>query len=215
MVRQACRFTPLFRDPPGRSFPATWTTTIRPKSIPTRFPCRESPPPARISTAAQISASGNDWTTDFQAIQCYDQLKVNAVVNWINGKKHLGDRKRSCPGDLRDELPGGQRWAEADREWSQGRLYRCCRRTPTPSMASEIEFVDAAIGQMVAALENQHLLDSTTIIITAKHGQSPIDTNRFFPIPGNSGTNGNPPSGSIWPTLLPAVRDYRTRAGRG
>jgi hypothetical protein len=65
---------------------------------------------------------------------------------------------------------------------------------PTPSMLGEIQFVDAAIGQMVAALKNRHHLDSTTIIITAKHGQSPIDPNRFFPIPGPSGKNGAPPS---------------------
>jgi arylsulfatase A-like enzyme len=71
-------------------------------------------------------------------------------------------------------------------------------------MLAEIQFVDAAIGQMVAALKNEGLLDSTTIIITAKHGQSPIDPNRFFPIPGNSGNNGTPPSGII-PNLLPAV----------
>jgi len=71
-------------------------------------------------------------------------------------------------------------------------------------MQAEIEFVDAAIGQMVAALKNQHLLDSTVIIITAKHGQSPIDPNRFFPIPGHSGNNGTPPSGIIG-SLLPAV----------
>jgi arylsulfatase A-like enzyme len=71
-------------------------------------------------------------------------------------------------------------------------------------MLGEIEFVDAAIGQMVEALEHNGLLDSTAIIITAKHGQSPIDPNRFFPIPGKSGTNGTPPSGVI-PTLLPAV----------
>ena len=53
--------------------------------------------------------------------------------------------------------------------------------TPTPAMASEITFVDGAIGEMVEALKDQKLLDSTTIIITAKHGQSPIDPNRFFP----------------------------------
>ena len=52
-------------------------------------------------------------------------------------------------------------------------------------MLGEIKFVDAAIGQMVDALDAPAppRLD-TTIIITAKHGQSPIDTNRFFPIPG-------------------------------
>jgi arylsulfatase A-like enzyme len=32
---------------------------------------------------------------------------------------------------------------------------------------------------MVMALKTQGLFESTTIIITAKHGQSPVDTNRF------------------------------------
>jgi hypothetical protein len=43
-----------------------------------------------IKQSGDAKTPGNDWTTDFQAIQCYDQLKVNAVVNWINGKTHLG-----------------------------------------------------------------------------------------------------------------------------
>src|SRR5581483_6538158 len=75
--------------------------------------------------------------------------------------------------------------------------------TPTPAMASEITFVDGAIGEMVQALKDQNLIDSTTIIITAKHGQSPIDPNRFDPIPGHSGANGTPPSGVLGPDFLP------------
>jgi arylsulfatase A-like enzyme len=74
-------------------------------------------------------------------------------------------------------------------------------------MLKEIVFVDAAIGQMVAALKHEGLLDSTTIIVTAKHGQSPIDPNRFFPIPGKT-NNGEPPSAVLLPpnpNLLPAV----------
>jgi len=72
-------------------------------------------------------------------------------------------------------------------------------------MQAQIEFVDAAIGQMVTALTNQHLLDSTAIIITAKHGQSPIDPQRFFPIPGHAPlNNGTPPSGVVG-SFLPAV----------
>jgi len=71
-------------------------------------------------------------------------------------------------------------------------------------MLGEIEFVDAAIRQMVKALKANDLLDSTAIIITAKHGQSPIDPNRFFPIPGHAGNNGTPPSGIIG-SFLPAV----------
>src|ERR1019366_9588840 len=65
---------------------------------------------------------------------------------------------------------------------------------PTPNMQNEISFADSAIGEMVTALKNQGLFESTTIIITAKHGQSPIDTHRFFPIPGHSGLNGTTPS---------------------
>jgi len=65
---------------------------------------------------------------------------------------------------------------------------------PTPALQSEITFVDGAVGQMVEALKDKNLLESTTIIITAKHGQSPIDPNRFFPIPGHSGTNGTSPA---------------------
>jgi arylsulfatase A-like enzyme len=82
--------------------------------------------------------------------------------------------------------------------------YEDASGTPRPLMVKEIQFVDAAIGQMVAALKQQGLLGSTAIIVTAKHGQSPIDPNRFFPIPGHSGNNGTPPSGIIG-SFLPAV----------
>jgi arylsulfatase A-like enzyme len=59
---------------------------------------------------------------------------------------------------------------------------------------------------MVTALKNQGLLNSTTIIITAKHGQSPIDPNRFFPIPGHSGTNGTSPANLLLAAnLVPAL----------
>ena len=53
--------------------------------------------------------------------------------------------------------------------------------TPTNPLVGEIEFADAAIGQMVHALKSQGLLDQTLIIITAKHGQSPVDSSRAIP----------------------------------
>jgi arylsulfatase A-like enzyme len=55
---------------------------------------------------------------------------------------------------------------------------------------------------MVAHLKKRGLLDSTLVIITAKHGQSPIDPTRFLPIPGHSGLNGKTPS-NILADLLP------------
>jgi type I phosphodiesterase/nucleotide pyrophosphatase len=157
-----------------------------------------------------IVASTNDWTTDFDAIKCYDQLKVNAIVNEINGMTHLGSGKAPVPvifGMNFQAVSVGQKLikpSSAVRTDANSGGYEDAQGTPRPKMQAEIQFVDAAIGQMVDALKNNDLLRSTVIIITAKHGQSPIDPNRFFPIPGNSGTNGTPPSGII-PTLLPAV----------
>ena len=148
-------------------------------------------------------AAGDDWTTGFDSIKCYDQLKVNAIVNEINGKTHLGNASAPVPvilGMNYQAVSVGQKLIKGGVKGG----YTDAAGDPTPSMLGEIEFVDATIGQMVSALQTQGLLDSTAIIITAKHGQSPIDTNRFFPIPGHSGTNGTPPSGVIG-GFLPAV----------
>jgi hypothetical protein len=156
------------------------------------------------------AGTGNDWTTDFNAIQCYDQLKANAIVNEINGKNHLGTRRAPVPtifGMNFQAVSVGQKLISpksATRTDANSGSYEDAQGTPRPKMLGEIEFVDAAIGQMVEALKDNHLLDSTVIIITAKHGQSPIDPDRFFPIPGSTGNNGTPPSGIIG-SFLPAV----------
>ena len=164
-----------------------------------------------------IVASSNDWTTDFDAIKCYDQLKVNAIVNEISGKNHLGTARAPVPvilGMNFQAVSVGEKLikpASTDRTDANSGGYEDAQGTPRPKMLAEIEFVDAAIGQMVEELQDRHLLDSTVIIITAKHGQSPIDPNRFFPIPGKSGTNGNPPSFFL-SALLPAVYADPTNA---
>jgi hypothetical protein len=154
--------------------------------------------------------NGDDWTTGFDAIKCYDQLKVNAVVNWINGRTHLGGSKAPVPvifGMNFQAVSVGQKLISpksAVRTDANTGGYEDAQGTPRPLMLAEIQFVDAAIGQMVEALKHNGLLDSTAIIISAKHGQSPIDPNRFFPIPGHSGNNGTPPSGIIG-SFLPTV----------
>jgi hypothetical protein len=154
--------------------------------------------------------NGGDWTTDFNAIKCNDQLKVNAVLNQIHGRTHLGTSTAPVPvifGMNFQAVSVGQKLIEpksAVRTDANTGGYEDAQGTPRPKMLAEIQFVDAAIGEMVAALNEEGLFDSTTFIITAKHGQSPIDPNRFFPIPGASGNNGTPPSGII-PNLLPAV----------
>lgn len=167
----------------------------------TNFDC------STIQASGSATVPGNDWTTDFQAIQCYDQLKVNAVLNWISGKSHLGDKRLPAVpaifGMNFQAVSVGQKLIE---NGVKGR-YTDAAGDPTPKLASEITFVDAAIGQMVQSLNRLGLLQTTTIIVTAKHGQSPIDPNRFFPIPGPSGTNGTSPANLLEPQgLIPAVQ---------
>ena len=164
-----------------------------------------------IKPSGDANTPGNDWTTDYDAIKCYDQLKVNAVVNWINGKNRLGTSKAPVPvifGMNFQAVSVGQKLISPAAPPPYGPDanvggYLDAAGTPRTLMMKEIVFVDAAIGQMVAALKKNGLLDSTTIIITAKHGQSPIDPHRFFPIPGKT-NNGNSPGGII-ANLLPAI----------
>jgi len=125
-------------------------------------------------------SSSNAWTDSFQNIQCYDTLKVNAILNEINGKTHNG--KSSAP---RPQLFGmnfqavsvGEKLIEKSLGLKGG--YEDAQGTPTPSLLSEIEFADTSIGKMVAALKSNGIYDSTLIVISAKHGQSPVDSARY------------------------------------
>ncbi len=134
------------------------------------------------------------WTDSFQNVQCYDTLKVDAIVNQIHGKFHDGSHSAPVPmifGMNFQAVSVGQKLIE------NGSLvggYLDAAGTPTPIMSGQIAFVDASIGKMVSSLRERGLLESTTIIVTAKHGQSPMDPARFFPIPGPSGANGTSPA---------------------
>src|SRR5580692_3055164 len=55
---------------------------------PTGLSCESIPDPGSDLTA---------WTNSFQNIQCYDTLKVNAVLNEIDGKNHLGTKRTEVP----------------------------------------------------------------------------------------------------------------------
>jgi hypothetical protein len=180
----------------------------------TNFNCKN------IQASGDAMTPGNDWTTDFQAIQCYDQLKVNAVVNWINGKNHLGTSNAQVPNifgmnfqavSVGQKLVQNQSVASAPVNCASPTIcggYTDAAATPSAKLESQIVFVDAAIGQMVSALRTQGLLNSTTIIITAKHGQSPIDPNRFFPIPGHAPLNNGTSPANLLEGLgyVPAVQ---------
>lgn len=145
----------------------------------------------------------SDWTRGFNNIQCYDQLKVTGILNQIDGKTHDGSMSAPVPelfGMNFQAVSIGQKLIEKNGPTGG---YKDGLGSPTPSLLTEFQFVDDSIGEMVDHLEDAGLLDKTLIVITAKHGQSPIDPSRFFGIPGTSGTGGTSP-GDILDSYLPA-----------
>jgi len=156
--------------------------------------------------------AGDDYTGSFQNIQCYDSLKVQAILNQIDRKTHNGSASAPVPnifGMNFQAVSVGQKLVYQDAMtvapgYSIRGGYLDGIGTPSPSLLKEIEFADNSIGLMTAELRSRGLLDSTLIIISAKHGQSPIDPNRFFPIPGHSPLNNGQSPATILDALLPA-----------
>jgi Type I phosphodiesterase / nucleotide pyrophosphatase len=117
------------------------------------------------------------WADSLQNIQCYDTLKVNAILNEIDGKTHDGKSPAPFPnlfGMNFQAVSVGQKLIEKNVA-KGGHLDSL--GTPSNELLSEIQFVDASIGEMVAHLKKQGHLGSTLIVISAKHGQTPVDPN--------------------------------------
>ncbi len=153
------------------------------------------------------------WTNSFENIQCYDTIKVNAILKQIHGKTHTGAAAQvpNIFGMNFQAVSVGQKLIE--KNFGNGG-YTDAAATPTASLLSEIQFVDASIGEMVTALKNTGNFENTLIVITSKHGQSPIDPNRFNPIPGAAGTNGNTPA-TLIANLLPLSESPLNPVGIG
>ena len=136
-------------------------------------------------SCAKVLDPGSDvtaWTNSFQNIQCYDTLKVDAILNEIDGKNHLGTKKTEVPtifGMNFQAVSVGQKLNEKSNGVTGG--YLDAAGTPSPALLDEFKFVDVAIGKFVDELQEKGLYDSTLIVVTSKHGQSPIDPTRYVP----------------------------------
>ncbi len=193
--------------PSGDGVIDLWSPEIN--SIPVAIPSVQGCSPLPDPGAAQPT---NAWTDSFQNIRCYDQFKVQAVLNWINGKTHDGSGTAPVPnlfGMNFQTVSVGQKLVEKSLGLTGG--YVDALGTPSDSLFAEIQYVDGAIGQFVSELTKQGLLDSTLIVISAKHGQSPIDPNRVLRIPADDPSD-EPPSqvlspGGVGPGLPVAQAD--------
>jgi hypothetical protein len=114
------------------------------------------------------------WNGSFADVQCYDALKVNALLNQIAGKTHNG-APAVTPAVFGMNFQSVY-IGESVNEPGVGKGgYQNAAALPSALLLQELEFVDASIGDIVGALKAAGIYDDTLLIITAKHGASPID----------------------------------------
>ena len=132
--------------------------------------------------AAPTDPNQPDWTTDNLLTQQYDGYKVQAVLNWINGHRHDGSGDPGTPaifGMNFQSVSTGQKLptsrTEGDLSGKATGGYLADGATPGPVLSNALDFVDQSLGKLVSALKLRGLFDRTAIIISAKHGQSPMN----------------------------------------
>jgi hypothetical protein len=124
---------------------------------------------------------GDDYTTSYTGVRTYDSLKVQAVINWIDGFNGARTHRFPVPaifGMNFQAVSVGQKLAtsgDADKDKSLVGGYVDANATPGNALTLQFQFVDDALGKFVNELKAQNLYDSTLIIVSAKHGQSPIN----------------------------------------
>lgn len=125
--------------------------------------------------------AGDDYTKSYTGVRTYDAMKVKAVLNWIDGLNSSGTTNQPVPaifGMNFQAVSVGQKLAKAGAADADKTLvggYLDADATPGNALTLQFQFVDNAIGQFEQELVAKHLDNSTLIIISAKHGQSPID----------------------------------------
>ena len=114
------------------------------------------------------------WNSSFANIQCYDAIKVYALLNQIAGKTHSG-APAVVPAVFGMNFQSVYVGESVYEPGVGTGGYKNAAALPTQHLLKEIEYVDTAIGEIVNALQDAGLYDNTLVIITAKHGESPID----------------------------------------
>jgi len=118
-----------------------------------------------------------------------DHLKVQAILNEIHGLSHDGTGHPGIPavfGMNFQAVSVGQKLEKDNKDGSctadtdptihgQPGGYLDGAGTPTNVLAYGLKWTDAALWSMIKALKSQGIYDSTLFIVSAKHGQSPIN----------------------------------------
>jgi hypothetical protein len=110
--------------------------------------------PDGVSCATVPDASSlSGWNSSFANIQCYDALRLNALLNQIAGKTHNGAPAETPAvfGMNFQSVYTGQILIESG-VGTGG--YQNAAALPSAELLTEIEYVDTSIGEIVNALKN-------------------------------------------------------------
>jgi len=132
--------------------------------------------------------NGFDATVSVVCTVQNDQLKVQAILNEIHGLTHDGKPAHvpavfgmnfqavSVGQKLSTDNKDGSCTADTDPSINkQPGGYLDGAGTPTAVLAYGLQKTDDALWSFIKALKQQNIYDSTLIIVSAKHGQSPIN----------------------------------------
>jgi hypothetical protein len=136
-----------------------------------------------INSDAPTEGTGTDWTADNARTQQYDSYKVQAVINEIDGFDHSGADAVGTPaifGMNFQTVSTAQKLPQSD-GLTGG--YLADGQTPGPLLSGALDYIDAKVGEMLAAIRARHLEQSTAIVLSAKHGQSPQTPSALTRIP--------------------------------
>jgi hypothetical protein len=116
-----------------------------------------------------------------------DRKKVQGILNEIKGLRHDGTPGTGTPTVFGMNFQGvsvGQKLSTdnaaglcTDDTAFTGKPggYKDGSGTPTDVLAYALQKTDEALGSMIQGLKAQHIYNSTLFIVSAKHGQSPIN----------------------------------------
>jgi hypothetical protein len=127
-----------------------------------------------INSAAD--STGDDWTTVNSLTQQYDHLKVTAVLNEIAGKDHSGTTHVGMPAIFGMNFQSVSTAEKLPTSDGQPGGYTAGGTQPGPVLQSSLDYVYHEIAAMITELKKTDRYGDTVIILSAKHGQSPMDS---------------------------------------
>ena len=136
-----------------------------------------------INSTAIGYTPGLDWTGDNAATMQYDNYKVEAVLNELDGYDHSRAHHVGTPAILGmnfQTVSTAQKLPTSD---GLAGGYLPGGTQPGPLLVRALNFVNDEIQAMLDHLATDGLAGRTTVILTAKHGQSPTDPTELTRVP--------------------------------